>query len=422
MIRRRSGWVSVALVALAVVAAGAALAKDRDAPKRRTTMKGAAAESTEVLLRIGVETITRGDVQRRLDELPEHLRSGAATPDGRQQLLDRMVEEKVWLMAALKNGVADRPRVRAQLEDQRRNLVIRTWIQDVMAGNPAPSDSQARVYYDAHQSEYIVPATVTARHIQTRTQADARKVMASLKAGGDFVKLAKLWSTDSLTRNNGGLLGAVTRDGQLATLGRQPALAESVFTLAARNVGGPWKGDKGWHVVKADEVTPEATRPFEQMRPMILRQLGTEGQRSFYNAKLDSIRRALGVTSDSAAIRKFVSQKKGAREMFQDAQARGPATERLDAYQSLLREYPDSDVAPQAQFMVGFIFSEELRNYDEAEKSFRRVLERYPKSELAASAKWMVEHMRSEDAPSFAPTEADSNPPARAVRNPSGKP
>lgn len=159
---------------------------------------------------------------------------------------------------------------------------------------------------------------------------------------------------------------------------------------------------------------------------MIMRQMASEHSRAFYNTKLDSIRKALGVVADSAAIKKFISARKSAREMFQDAQAMGSAAERIAGYRAVLREYPDSDVAPQAQFMIGFIQSEELKNFDEAEKAFRAVLSRYPKSELAPSAQWMVEHMRSEDAPQFIPNEADSSaraPAAKtAARSSTGKP
>ena len=58
--------------------------------------------------------------------------------------------------------------------------------------------------------------------------------------------------------------------------------------------------------------------------------------------------------------------------------------------------------------MVGFIYSEELKKYDEAEKAFRQLLSRYPKAELAASAQWMIDHMRSEDTPSFINLDSDS--------------
>lgn len=411
------------LVLLAGSLAGSAAAKPKK-PKAGE-VEAAAPDTSAVLFRVGRETITRGEVQRRIEELPEQMRAGASTPEGRQQLLDRMVEEKVWLMAALQAGVGDRDRVRSQIEDQRRNLIIRTWIQEVMATNPTPSDSEAKIFYEQHLADYRVPANVTVRHIQTKTQLEGRKVLASLKAGGDFARIAKTASRDTLTRANGGMLGAVTPEGQFAVLGHQPALAESVFTLKKGQVGGPWKSDRGWHLIKADETNPETVRPFEQVRPMILRQLSGDRARLYYNSKLDSLRKSLGVTADSAAIKRFVSQRKSAREMFQEAQARSAAADRIIGYQELLSAYPESDVAPQAQFMIGFIQSEELKNYDEAEKAFRAVLAKYPKSELAASAQWMVDHMRSEDAPQFGPAGADS---ARvpggktAARNPSGKP
>jgi outer membrane protein assembly factor BamD (BamD/ComL family) len=90
--------------------------------------------------------------------------------------------------------------------------------------------------------------------------------------------------------------------------------------------------------------------------------------------------------------------------MFNEAQALTSPDARIAAYRRLLTEYPDSDVAAKAQFMVGFIYSEELKNYDEAEKAFKELLRRYPKAELAASAQWMLGHMRTEDAPAFSDT------------------
>ena len=127
-----------------------------------------------VLVRIGKEPITRAMVEQRLDELPEQYRAQYSTPEGRQQLLDRMVEEQVWLNEAHKKGVEARPEVKQQLEQQRRDLLIRTYVNEMMAKNPAPSDSEAMAYYDAHLSDYRSPATVTLRHIQIKTEAEAQ--------------------------------------------------------------------------------------------------------------------------------------------------------------------------------------------------------------------------------------------------------
>jgi peptidyl-prolyl cis-trans isomerase C len=382
--------------------------------------------ASKVLVRIGNEAITVDDVDRRLAELPEQARSQFSSREGRQQLIDRMIEERVWLIAARQNGVEARPKVQQQLEAQKRDLVIRTYLGEVMATNPAPSDSEAHAYYDAHVSEYKIPATVTIRQIQSRTEAEARAVLKLAHSGQDWDKLTLKYSADTLTRARGGLQSAATREGVFSSLGHQPTIAESAFALGAGKIGGPYKSDRGWHVIKVDEIKAESARPFETVRQTILRQISGQRSQEFYKERLEQERKRLGVTPDSTAIKNFISQKKTAREMFKAAQELGPPTERLAAYQELLNEYPNADVSPQAQFMVGFIYSEELKNYDEAEKAFRLVLSRYPKSELAASAQWMVDHMRTEEAPAFIPLEADSSAPVhaspRAGRNSTGKP
>src|SRR4030095_4251396 len=124
---------------------------------------------------------------------------------------------------------------------------------------------------------------------------------------------------------------------------------------------------------------------------------------------------ALGLRADSVAIQKFVMKKKSARDLFNDAQSAGGAQERIDAYTRVLQTYPQSEVSPQAQFMIGFIQSEELKDYDAADKTFRTLVQRYPRSELVASAQWMIDHMRSEEAPSFLDLEHDSTAAAPAT-------
>jgi peptidyl-prolyl cis-trans isomerase C len=433
MISRRTRLVRIGTLAALLLAAGipAAAAKNPKPPKnaKSSTAKPAAnaplPESLQVLVKIGNDTITRGDAQRRLEQLPEQVRGSYTTPDGRQQLLDRMIEEKVWLEKASKEGVPSRPDVQQQLEQTRRDLIIRTYLNEVMSSNPAPTDSEAKVYYDAHIAEYKLPATITLRHIQSKTQTESKKVLSLAKApGADFAKLAAKYSADTLTKASGGNLGTVTREGMFGSLGAQPALAESAFTIAEGKIGGPYKSSKGWHVLKVETVHPETTRPFEQVRPIIMRQLSSQRAADYYKSQLDRARHDVGVTPDSTVIKSFLSTRRSARDLFKEAQEAGPPAERLAKYQALLEEYPDADVSPQAQFMVGFIYSEELKKYDQAETAFKQLLARYPKSELAPSAQWMVDHMRTEDAPSFLNLEADSSRGGGSAsrKGPTGKP
>jgi peptidyl-prolyl cis-trans isomerase C len=409
---------AIVLVALVVTPclAGAATKSKKSSKSSKSTAKTSAPRET-VLVRVGKEAITPRMVQARIDELPEQVRPNFSTPEGRQRLLDRMVEEKVWLQTAEQKGVPQRPEVRQQLEQSRRDLLIRTYITEMMASNPAPSDAEAQAYYDAHQSEFRQPATVTLSHIQLKDEKTAQKVLKQAKAGKpDWKTLVEKSSTDSLTRKTGGALGTVTREGIFAAIGSQPALAESAFKAGTGAIGGPWRTERGWHIVKVDNVKPESVRPLEAVRGQILRTLGSKKSQDYYQSQLDAAKKSLNVKPDSAAIKNFVSQRKTAREMFNEAQSAGAPGERISGYRKVLADYPDSDVSPQAQFMIGFIQSEELKDYDAADASFKELIRRYPKSELVPSAKWMVDHMRKEDAPSFMNLAGDSSQTAPAKK------
>jgi peptidyl-prolyl cis-trans isomerase C len=403
---------------VAALAAGSVLAapkQKKNAPPAKTAAKPAN-DSDVVLVRIGNDTITPRDLAGRLQELPEQYRAQYTTPDGKQKLLDRLVEEKIWMRDADANGVTKRPDVIRQIEASKRDLLIRTWVNEVMAKNAPPSDSEAKVYYDAHKDEWKTPANVTLKHIQLKTQADAKRVLGLARAkGADWDKLVKQYSADTLTKVNGGSLGTATRDGGFVGLGVQVALVDSAMALGAGKIGGPWKTDKGWHVVKVESVREESIRDFDQVRSFIVRQIGQERTQTYYQDQVTRLKSQYKVSPDSSAIKNWMSAKKSARDMFQEAQAAGDADTRIAAYRKVVDEYPDADVTPQALFMVGFINSEEKKDYDTAEKVFRELLQKYPKSELAASAQWMVDHMRTDEVPDFLHADSTASAPKKTA-------
>src|SRR5262249_44259581 len=154
---------------------------------------------------------------------------------------------------------------------------------------------------------------VTISHIQVKTESEGKRIRQWTK-NQDWNKLAAKYSADTLTRQHGGLLGPVTHEGIFGQIGRQPALAESAFTLGAGKIGGPYKTDRGWHVIRVESLTPEGERPFDQVRGGIIRQMTSLRAQDFYNAKYAEAKASLGVHTDSTAIRKYVTRKKSARD------------------------------------------------------------------------------------------------------------
>lgn len=402
--RRALAFATVAGLSLALGLG--AFAPPADAQGRRTGRKAAATKAAdpaqEVLARIGTSTITRGDFEARIEQLPAQFKGQVSTPEQKKQFLDRLIEERIWLETAVAQGVEKRPDVQAQLANARRDLLIRTYLSEAMAQAPAPSDSAVAAHYEAHQSEFMGEEMVKVRHIQLKDEKTARQVGKELqKPGADFAALAKKHSLDTVSKDRGGEIGPAPRNGMFGSLGRQPALAESAFAAPVGVVKGPVQTGLGWHWFEVTEKIPAAPIPLENVRARISQQLAQEGNQAFYQKSLAEARQALAVTTNEAAIDSLLHARKSAVEMFREAGEQPGADDRIRAYRRVVDLYPDDEYAPQALFMVGFVESEEKRDYDRAEGAFRELIARYPSSELATSAQWMLDNMRSDKTPDF---------------------
>lgn len=59
----------------------------------------------------------------------------------------------------------------------------------------------------------------------------------------------------------------------------------------------------------------------------------------------------------------------------------------VEYYNKMHELYPDSPNSPNAMFMVGFIYANDLKDYDAAKKAYTDFMEKYPESELVFSAR-----------------------------------
>ena len=76
----------------------------------------------------------------------------------------------------------------------------------------------------------------------------------------------------------------------------------------------------------------------------------------------------------------------------QEAMNNEKPEEALKYYQQILEEYPQSSNNYKAQFMIGYVYSEELKDTVKAREAYQKVLEQYPNCDLVESARWMMKN------------------------------
>ena len=86
--------------------------------------------------------------------------------------------------------------------------------------------------------------TITVSHILLNTKEDATAVLKKLLSGAKFDDLAKEYSIDDGTKNNGGLLGAFKR-GDL-----MPEFEAAAFKLKKGQISGIVHTKLGYHIIK----------------------------------------------------------------------------------------------------------------------------------------------------------------------------
>lgn len=350
----------------------------------------------KVIARVGSVEFTVADLDRRFSELPPYVQQQFAGLEGKKELLSRLVDEEVMFQAARQAGYETNPDVTRAVDAVKRRTMIQSYYTDNIEGAVDVPEDEVVAYYQEHDEQFQRRAHVKFRHIMTNTRAEAEAARRRVLAGEDFASVARDVSIDPGTKEAGGLTRPIAEGDALLSAGMSPEFIEGLFDLKVGEVSDPLRGDKGWHIVRLEEKTEAGTKPLEDVRDQIVRSLTPIKTREYYEVVLGDLKRKLKASIDEDAFR---PQTRTEEELFTLAQESDDPAQRLAYYGELIMGYPDGEHADEAQFMIGFIQAEELKNYDAARNAFERLLEKYPDSELIDSANWMIENMGKETPP-----------------------
>jgi peptidyl-prolyl cis-trans isomerase C len=345
---------------------------------------------------VGGRRITKHDVDSVLILAPANVREDyLSDPEQYKMLLNRIVQQEMIYMAAKKAGTESDSGYLAELASQRRSILMKHYYQNAVGALPAVPDPEVRAYYDTHPSEFTMPGRVRVSHIQVPTQAKAREVVKRLRTDS-WPQVCARYSTDKVTAKSDGVLGFVTSDtDQVPGVGKAPAIVAAAFVLKEGEASQPLKGPRGWHVIRADQKTEAGPQPFAVVDKQIRANLENARAETFQTTLLDSLKRAYGVVVYADSVGAAMEPKSSPAELFARAQAAVTPSERINLFQEVVTKYPADKSAIQAEFMIGFTYAEEMKDYRAAREAFQNFIRRHPKSDLVNSANWMLENMEN---------------------------
>jgi peptidyl-prolyl cis-trans isomerase D len=148
-------------------------------------------------------------------------------------------------------------------------------------------DASIQKFYAQNQNEFRTPEQVRARHILIKTpavgadgkvdqkgvdaaRAKAQDVLKQVKAGGNFAELAKKYSEDPGSAQNGGELPAFGK-GQMV-----PEFEKVAFGQNPGQVSDLVQTTFGFHIIQTEQKMPAGLKPLAEVKPQIEQELKSQ--------------------------------------------------------------------------------------------------------------------------------------------------
>ncbi len=168
-----------------------------------------------------------------------------------------------------------------QLREQLREQLPVQKVQERVVGDVEASQEEVERFYEENKElQFTTPEQRCARHIlfNKDEKEKAEEVKGQLQNGADFAELAKEFSQDPGSAENGGDLGCL---GKRETV---PNFEEAIFKAEEGEIVGPVETEFGYHVIEVTDIRRKSTQPLSEVETQIREQLSTDQQAEEFSA------------------------------------------------------------------------------------------------------------------------------------------
>lgn len=341
-----------------------------------------------VAARIGNKKISNEEVDMKLDQLPPQQKDDFKGESGRAKLVDMIInEELLYLDAKSKNLSNDRD-VKEQLEAAEKRILLTVYFNKVIMEDIEVSDDEIERYYNGNQAAYTNLALYKAQHVFSTDSMKCVEWKKRIDGGEKLSAIAQTESEDLSTKADYGNLGYFNSDGYIKFIGHSSTFTRDIEDLEVGEVSDVIKHERGYSIVRLNDKKPATLKPLSEVRKSIIEKLREEKATFMMDQKLAELRRKY--RPENYAREKVMETTRSPEEFWEIAQEEDAPYTRIIYYRELVNKYPDHRYAPQALFMIGFVYSEELHDHVMARKTFDELIRDYPDSDVAESAGWMI--------------------------------
>ena len=188
------------------------------------------------------------------------------TPEMREALKQQMINRELMVQEAVRRGLDKNADIAARLSFARQDVLSSAFVQEALKASPVSDDAMKREY--ERIKAQLGAKEYKARHILVAKEAEAREIIALIKQGSNFEKLAAERSMDPGSKANGG-------DLDWGPPGRyvKPFGDALVKLKKGQTTETPVQTNFGWHVIRLDDERATRIPGYEEAKPQLQQML-----------------------------------------------------------------------------------------------------------------------------------------------------
>ncbi len=239
-------------------------------------------ENSRPLAVVGTIAITDADVTQAIMGMGARAES-FNNPQGRAAVLEKLIEQALFLTDARKNMMEYDPVFKKQLQSVKDELLTQFAVSKAIE-RATVTEAEITAFFDQNPDQFQGQETVSASHILVDSEEKANELMGKIQSGETAFEDCAKECSSCPSGQNGGSLGEFGH-GQMV-----PEFDEACFSMEVGELRGPVKSQFGYHIIRLDSKKAAEPMKLAEVHDAIREHLLTEKRRQAYQSRVNQMK------------------------------------------------------------------------------------------------------------------------------------
>lgn len=251
-----------------------------------------------VLVQLTNGVITQKDVDLRTKKLHPMYQSRFKTVEGQKQVIEAILQEELFYHEAIEQGYQNRPDVIANVKAAQKPIVNELFFQEEIVNKLTVNAKEVSQFYETNKAQFIIPPSITIKHLQVKNSEDADEVQNLLDKGESFDELIENYSTNRYSKEKQGIIANIRNNDYITGIGKDHELDELIYAAPIGDKIYSAHTETGYHFFQKIEHIKERYKELEEVKNDISNQLKQKKEKDYYDNLIAQLIKANDIEID----------------------------------------------------------------------------------------------------------------------------